>query len=149
MLVAAAGAPLVGPVRDVLALSFAPPPPGLARLLALWAHNTPIAAWPLLLTPLGAHRRNASRRLADLTLAACMLANALPVGAAIAAYGSRLVAYLPQMPIEWAGLACGPAWWIAARRRAPGGRAALAWGAATCALMLAAASIETYLAGRA
>lgn len=142
-----AGEPVRGWVRATLALTFAPATPQIGRAAGLWAHNLPIAAWPLLLTPLGAHRTPAGRRIADLLLAACIVANALPVGAALGAYGTRLIWWVPQLPLEWAGLACGAAWWLTVRQQPPRARAALAWLGICAALLLAAALIETFLAG--
>lgn len=146
----AAGGPGAGDfVRRTLALSFALPPASAWRALAIFAHNLPIAVWPLLLTPLGAHRHRWTRTAADLLVTASLAGNVAPVGAALAAYGPRLIGYLPQLPLEWAALACGPAWWLIARRRAPGARAAALWVASAAGALLAAAAIETCLAGRA
>lgn len=147
-LIAAGGQASTEALRSVLALSFHHERASVAELLGLWAHNTPIAAWPLLLTPLGAHRRRLARYVADLLVAACAIGNALPVGAALGAYGVRLAMWLPHLPLEWAGLACGPAWWLLARQQPLSGRVASLWLAACCGLMLAAAGLETFIAGR-
>jgi hypothetical protein len=91
------------------------PPPGAGQVISLAAHNIPIAAWPLLLGPVGAERHRLARRGADVLVAACVAANTMPVGAALAAYGPALLAYIPQLPLEWAGLAIGYGSWLRAR----------------------------------
>jgi len=136
-------------VRATLGLTFAGAAPSAMHTLAIFAHNLPIAAWPMLLPPMGAHRSSRARRVADALVVVSLAGNALPVGAALGAYGVRVIPYLPQLPIEWAGLACGPAWWLLARRRALGARGTAVWLAITSALIAAAALVETYLAGRA
>jgi hypothetical protein len=146
--VVAGGAGIEAAARRSLALSFSPAAPSAWHAIALWAHNLPIAAWPMLLGPLGARSRR-GRSAADALVAASLAANTLPVGAAIAAYGARLLPYMPQLPIEWAALACGPAWRIAARRQQLDARTGALWLVITGALMFASALIETCLAGRA
>jgi hypothetical protein len=120
-LVALSGAPLVLPIRHVLGLRLAAGvnrPPDVEHVLTLAAHNSPICAWPLLLGVVGAHRHRLARRFGDALVLACMIANTLPVGAALGAYGTRLLPFLPQLPLEWAGLALGAGGWLIRRRRA-------------------------------
>jgi hypothetical protein len=115
------GASLVLPIRQLLGLRLAAgvnPPPGVEHVLTLSAHNVPICAWPLLLGVVGAHRHRLARRLGDGLVLACMIANTLPVGAALGACGTRLLPYLPQLPLEWAALALGASGWLIQRRRA-------------------------------
>jgi hypothetical protein len=120
-LVAFNPAQLRGPVRDVLGASLDPqrnPPPSGGRVLALLAHNLPLAAWPLLLGVVGAHQHPLTRRIADVFLAAVVAVNVLPVGPALGAYGPPLLAYLPQVPFEWAALSLGASAWLLQRRDA-------------------------------
>jgi hypothetical protein len=143
---ALAGARLAVGVRRVLGLTLTPAgnaAPHVAHVLALAAHNLPIAAWPLLLGLTGAHRHRLARGAADSAVLACMLVNSVPVGAALGAYGSALIAYVPQLPLEWAGLALGYGGWLVQRRRALGAREGLLWLALIAAVLLAAAMLET------
>jgi uncharacterized membrane protein len=119
------------------------PPPDLAHVLALAAHNIPIAAWPLLLGVMGAHRHRLARKIADAVLAGCILANTVPVGAALGAYGPPLLPYIPQLPLEWAGLALGASAWLVQRRRALGVREGLLCLALIACVLLCAATLET------
>ena len=109
-------APLAEAARELLTLRLVPttnPPPSLGRVLAIAAHNIETAGWPLLLPLLDAQRRRWSRALADIAVVANLAVNAILVGLALGAYDARLLAYVPQLPLEWAGLAVAPAdWWL-------------------------------------
>jgi hypothetical protein len=118
-LVALAGRAVALPVRHLLGLTLTAhhnPSPSLGHVLVLAAHNIPIAAWPLLLGIAGAHRHRLATRVADTVLLACIMVNALPVGAALGAYGAPVLAYLPQLPFESAGIALGVSAWLVQRR---------------------------------
>jgi hypothetical protein len=119
------------------------PPPRLGYVLALAAHNLPIAGWPLLLPVLGAHRHRIARLCVDALLAVALIVNAAPVGAALAVYGTRLLAFIPQLPFEWAALALGPGTWLCQRKRALAPRQALAVLGVIAALVVIAAALET------
>jgi hypothetical protein len=97
----------------------------------------------LLLGVAGTNRHRLTRRLSDCTVVMCVLANAAPVGAALSAYGSALIAYVPQLPVEWAGIALGAGAWLVQRRRVLSTRERLAWFGLIAAVLLCAASLET------
>jgi hypothetical protein len=146
VLVALCGQSLAHPARQMLALRLEPqsnPPPYLGHVLALAAHNIPIAAWPLLLGVMGAHRHRLARQIADAVLVACIIANTLPVGAGLGAYGTRLLPYIPQLPLEWAGLALGASAWLVQRRRALSVREGLQRLGLIAFLLLCAAVVES------
>lgn len=120
-IVAIVGQPLARPARRLLALTLTAqrnPQPHVGHVLALAAHNIPIASWPLLLGVLGAHRHRLATHVADGVLLACIVVNTLPVGAALGAYGGAVLPYLPHLPLEWGGLALGASAWLAQRRQA-------------------------------
>jgi hypothetical protein len=145
-LVALAGRALALPVRHLLALALTAdrnPPPRIGHALALAAHNIPIAAWPLLLGLTGAHRHRLATHVADGALLACILLNVLPVGAALGAYGAPLLPYLPQLPLEWAGLALGASAWLVQRRRALTVHEGLGLLTLIAGVLLCAAVLET------
>lgn len=144
-LVAVVG-PLKSPVRHLLALRLPAtetPAPQLAQIVSLTTHNLPIAAWPLLLGVVGAHRSDLSRKIADTVLAGTIAVNVLPVGAALGAYGPVLLPYVPQLPLEWAALAVGASSWLLQRDRTLTITQALTVLAVTGALLLSAATVET------
>jgi hypothetical protein len=106
-------------VRELLSLRAQPlpaPPPSPLHALALAAHNLPMIAWPLLLGVRGGQRSPHGRRAADRLVLAVLLANVIPVGAALGADGLRLLPFLPQVPIEWAAFALGASSWAIRRR---------------------------------
>jgi len=118
-IVALGGAALRDPARQLLELKLSAhtnPPPSVGRVFDLLAHNLPAVAWPLLLGMAGAHRHRPARWLADVLLLACITINTLLVGAAVGAYGTRVLAYIPQLPFEWAALALAATSWLAHRR---------------------------------
>lgn len=144
-LVAAIG-PLNQPVQRLLGLRLdanGTPPPHPAHVVALAAHNFPIAAWPLLIGVLGAHRKPVGRHVADAVLIACLSINVLPVGAALGAYGPALLPYVPQLPLEWAGLALGASAWLMQRRRALAASQGVAVAALIGIVLICAAAVET------
>ncbi len=145
-LVALAGRPLALPVRHLLGLALTAhrnPPPRVGHILALAAHNIPIAAWPLLLGLAGAHRHRLATHVADGVLLACIILNTLPVGAAVGAYGASLLPYIPQLPLEWAGLSLGASAWLVQRRQVLTVSTGLRLLALTAGALLSAAVVET------
>jgi hypothetical protein len=146
VLIALAGRALTLLVRRLLGLALLAhrnPPPRIGHVLALAAHNIPIAAWPLLLGLMGAHRHRLTMHVADGVLVACMILNTLPVGAALGAYGATLLPYVPQLPLEWAGLALGASAWLVQRHRALTVTERLWLLALSSGVLLCAAVLET------
>lgn len=131
-------------VRHLLGLSLKPDPaPQLGHVLDLAAHNIPIVSWPLLLGVLGLHSSRLGRGFADSMVAAYVVANALPVGAALGAYGTALLPYVPQLPIEWGGLALGACGWLVQRRQPLSVREGLGLFALIVGVLVCAAVVET------
>jgi hypothetical protein len=133
--------------RQTLGLALTPghtPPPTLAHVLELASHNIPIAAWPLLLGVAGAPRRAPTRALLDALALGCLLANTIPVGAALATYAAHLLPYVVQLPLEWAALALGYGTWLVERRRALRGIERLSCLAIIALLLLCGALLETF-----
>lgn len=131
-------------VRHLLGLTLEPDPaPQLGHVLDLAAHNIPIVSWPLLLGVMGGHRSRLIRGFFDAMVGAWVFANALPVGAALGAYGTVLLPYVPQLPLEWGGLALGACGWLAQRREALSLREALGLFALIVGVVVCAAVVET------
>jgi len=145
-LIALAGRTLALPVRHLLGLALTAqhnPPPHIGHVLALAVHNIPIAGWPLLLGFTGAHRHRLATHVADGVLLACIILNTLPVGAALGAYGTAVLPYLPNVPLEWGGLALGASAWLTQRRQALTVPEGLGLLALTAGVLLCAAALET------
>ena len=147
VVVAAAGPLLQGPVRRLLALHLSAastPQPGIGHVFAVAAHNIPVCCWPLLLGFAGADRGHLGRRVADALVAVSVAVNVLQVGVAAGAYGARLVAFVPQLPLEWAALALGAAGWRVQRRDPLTVRGGLGVLMVAAVLLLGAGFLETF-----
>jgi len=116
-----------------------------ALLVTRLARNMAIAAAPTEWAAIGAGRSRRWRRVVDAILTATLLTDAGLVGVALGAYGVRLVAWLPHLPLEWAALAVGVLPWLAARRGQRRRVDLLAPLAVCFVLLLAAACVETWL----
>lgn len=147
LVVAAGGAALQVPARHLLALRLSgavTPTPDVAHVLALVAHNVPVCCWPLLLGVVGAHRNRVARRVADVLVAGGVIVNVLQVGVAFGAYGQPLLAFVPQLPLEWAALALGATGWLKHRCRPLTVRHGISLVGLTGLLLVCAAVIETF-----
>lgn len=147
VVIALVGRPLARPARQWLELALTAkdnPPPHLTDVLRLVAHNVPIVSWPLLLGVLGAHRNHIARRVTDGLVLLWLVANTLPVGAALGAYGLRVVPYLPHLPLEWGALALGVSGWLAQRQRALTVREGVGVFALIVCVLVCAATLETF-----
>src|SRR5450755_732108 len=120
-------------------------PPTAWRMVDIALSNALVISAPLLLGLLGGGRPGrAARRCSAGLLVVWLAGNVIPVGAAIGAYGTPIVSYLPQLPLEWAALALALAGYRYARPSERRG-ALLALSAAVIAVTLtAAAALETY-----
>lgn len=120
-------------------------PPTLTAMLATAAHNIPIACAPVFLGVIYAHRHQRLRTIADVLISGSLTVNSAIVGATAGIYGLPLLAYIPQLPIEWAALALGAAAWITERKSQglPTAQRLLLL-AVIIGLLLAAASLETW-----
>ena len=117
--------------------------------LALLAHNTPVALWPLALSALGWHAFPVARTAGDVLITGQLVAHGLLVGSALGQHPA-VWRYLPHLPLEWLALALPAGAWLTARTLPAGPTAArfvgLALIAASCLAALAgAAAMETYL----
>jgi hypothetical protein len=121
----------------------ADPAPSAKRVAALAVHNIPIACWPVLLGVFAVGRKAWGRVFFDLLVACWLVANTAPVGAAFASYGTPLVGFVPQLPIEWAGLALGASGWVLQRRSPMTFRRGAGLAAACAGVMVVAAFVET------
>ena len=117
--------------------------PSAGHAIALTAHNVQVSGWPLLLPVLGAHRHDRARSLADAGVALSIALNGTLVGLAIGAYGARLFPYIPQLGLEWGGVALGGAGWMLARRGGSSVRTILVVAGLLIAALGTAAIVET------
>lgn len=149
LVVAASAGLLKTPLSHLIGARLDPqlyPPPQIGHVLVRAAHNFPIEAWPVLLGVVGAHRHPLARRAADVLVAACVTVNVGLVASALGAYGLALVPYVPQLPLEWAGLALGTSCWFLQRRQALTRREGLVCVLVIACAVLAASGVEAVVA---
>ena len=79
------------------------------------ANNLRVLAAPFLLAVFHWPGGRITRRLGDLLIAALIAQNTLAVGLALGRWGERLLAYVPQLPLEWTALGIAGAAWLTAR----------------------------------
>lgn len=125
-----------------------PPHPALRGTLGeaagILVNNLRVLLVPFALCLTGAARPALTRRAGDLVLVALTAASTFHVGVALGRWQTRLVPYVPQLPVEWAALILALATWrLACRRTVPA--AELLRLAGVCAVLLtAAAGLETW-----
>lgn len=151
-------AAIAGTVDPALVPSTPPHPtlhPSLAAAASILANNARVLALPYGLVLLRLEDLRWGRVLGTAVIAAVLAVNAVIVGLELGRWQSRLIPYLPHLPLEWAAAGVAASVWARAltpRRRDPGdpsreGRARrLAVTAAVTLLLLgAAAAIEVLL----
>jgi hypothetical protein len=121
------------------------------ELLSILAANVRVLAVPFILTAFAFARTRFSRALGDAAVIGILAVNAIRIGLELGRWQTRLVPYLPQLPVEYLATAIAAEVWIRARTRARheqlrgGGRSALL----ALGLLVLSALIEVYLTPRA
>ncbi len=87
-------------------------------MLSILGTNLRLLAVPFALALLGFQHSRRARGFGDLVVAAVVTLNALRVGLALGRYGTELIPYIPQLPIEWLARALSTSAWMSARRGA-------------------------------
>ena len=112
--------------------------------LSLWLHNARLALAPL--AGAAAVQRNARRlrQAGDVLFGFLLAINVVPLAVDLGTWGSRLLPYIPNAPIELLGFIVGPVtWWLVTRGRIPV-RSLWLIAAVVVVLLLAAACLETW-----
>jgi len=151
LLAAAVGA--VAPVRGLAHTlvpfdwSVAPHDPNahdVATALNLWFHNARLALAPLAAAAAVQNHRGRLRRIADVLLGVVFAVNVVPLAIELGTWGTRLLPYIPNAPVELLALVAGPvSWWLVTRGRLPV-RSLWLTAAIVVALLLLAACLETW-----
>jgi hypothetical protein len=139
--------------REWLAYPFTGVPATAGEASVIFAHNARALLGViglLLIAQVAAHQPNgpgrvqqALRAAGEIVLAGVVAANVLIVGAALGAYGTRMVrAMLPHGPVELAGFATAIALYLQGRHRALPTRQLLLTAAASVLLLAMAALLE-------
>jgi hypothetical protein len=137
--------PFAAELRHLFAYRLAPATPGNARLAVFIAsNNIREAAIPVLLGALTLASRRCPIAVGDVLVSATLTVNVALDGLALGAYGPALLRYLPQWPLEWAGLAVGLAAWRRVRAGKGDPCELVLLGLFAAILLCGAAFIETY-----
>jgi hypothetical protein len=90
--------------------------PSLQAIGSILATNVRVLAAPFLLIAFRFHTSTPARIAGDLLLSTILAANALRVGVALARWQTRLLPYLPHVPLEYSAAAVAATAWLSARR---------------------------------
>jgi hypothetical protein len=101
-----------------------------------------VLAAPFLLWPLGLPTGRLGRSVGDVLVLVVIALNLVPVGLELGRWRGQLVAYLPQLPVEWGALITAVSAWLAIRRDEATRRDVAVLAAVTVTLLLAAASLD-------
>lgn len=85
---------------------------------SILATNLRLLSVPFVLALLGFHRSHRSRAFGDLLVGGVVTLNCVRVGLALGRYSTRLIPFIPQLPVEWLALALSTSAWISARHGA-------------------------------
>ncbi len=142
----ASGIAVAEPARGVLSLDLSDSPVSgsLPVALDIAQHNLrglllPVGAAVLVL------RAPRIRPAGDGLIAVVLGGQVALWGVALGAYGARLLAMLPHLPVELGAVTCATAAWVAARRDPHAGATVGQLATATAGLVLLGAALETYL----
>lgn len=118
--------------------------PGEAARIAL--HNARVAGGTLVCAALAPRLKLRGRRVLTLVLLTVLTCSAAGVGIAIGAYGTRVIAAVAaHLPIEFGALSLAGGAYLQACRQPLTGRELALLAAATALLLVAAATVETYV----
>jgi single-strand DNA-binding protein len=112
--------------------------------LSILENNARVLATPFSLLLFGFPASRLGRRAGDLILLAVAAASAIPVGIALGRWQTRLLPYIPQLPLEWAALSIALSTWLLARTHRPAAGQFAQRAAATALVLVAAAAVETW-----
>ena len=116
----------------------------LADAVSILQNNTRVLAAPFLLVALGMPQSRLGRGAGDFIVAGLTAAGTVSVGLELGRWGSRLVPYVPQLPLEWAALALAVHAWVTARPGHVTIRELTPLAAIVLALLAGAAALETW-----
>ena len=135
-------------VTDPGLVATRPPHPALTGTigdaLSILAANARTLAIPFAFDLLGLAMSRPGRLLGDVGILAVTAISTVNVGLALGRWGTRLLPYIPQLPLEWAALAFAISAWLHTRDQQTSRRALLPMAALTAALLIAAAAVETW-----
>jgi hypothetical protein len=138
-------AALADDARKTLRFGFGGVEQSPSEVARLAIHNARFAGGTLLCAGLAPRLKKPARRAVDLLLAGLLTFNAVAVGIAIGAYGTRAItATATHLPVEFGALSLAGGAYMQACKQPLSARALAAVAAATALLLVTAAMLETY-----
>jgi len=116
----------------------------LGEAIGILQNNLRVLAAPFLLWLLKFPASHLGRRAGDVLILGLAAASAIPVGLELGRWHTRLLPYVPQLPLEWAALAVAICAWLTARHDHAPDRQIAILAAATAVLLVGAACLETW-----
>jgi len=116
----------------------------LGDTLGIFANNLRVLAGPFVCVALGFPDSRIGRIAGDLLVLAITALSAIPGGIELARWNTVLLAYVPQLPVEWAALSTAVTAWLAARRGAVDRWAVTELAVLAAVLLALAACLETW-----
>ena len=110
----------------------------LSDVLGILANNLRVLAVPFLLWLLRFQDSRVGRMVGDGVMLALAGVSTVTVGIALGRWRTRLIPYLPHLPVEWAALIVAVATWLLIRGGHASGRQLLALGGTVAVLLCAA-----------
>jgi hypothetical protein len=148
VVIAAAAVALTGLASDarrMLGFDFAGVEPAPSEAARIALHNARIAGGTLLCAAIVPLLNARARQAVDCVLATLLGISAIAVGITVGAYGTRAMgALVAHLPLEFAALSLTGGAYLQACQQALRARELAATAAATAALLIAAAVLETY-----
>ncbi len=149
LVIAAAAVGLSGmadEARRMLGFDFRGVQPARSEAARIALHNARIAGGTLLCAALVPILKARARQAVERVLATLLAISAIAAGVTAGAYGTRaMAALIPHLPLEFAALSLTGGAYLQACRRALRPRELGATAAATAALLIVAAALETYV----
>ncbi len=112
--------------------------------LPILQNNARVLATPFLLLLLGFPASKPGRGAGDLLLVALTALSTIPVGVELGRWGSRLLPYLPHLPLEWSALSVALSAWLLARTGRRDRERTLQLAGVTLTLLIVATVLETF-----
>jgi hypothetical protein len=120
--------------------------PTAGEVISILITNARVCALPVLLSLFGFQHRRLSRRLGDALTGLVLAGNAVLVGVELGRWQTRILPYLPHLPVEWLAVGAAAGIWAHARTTPePGEHRGLVIHAGAVAVLLAAAAVVEVL----
>ncbi len=132
--------------KSFLQLKLSTNTPTVSAAVSIWFHNLRVLAAPLAVAVIfKPHQSRVARFGWGVWVAAIAIINVVTVAGAVAAYGTKLLPYLPHLPLEFLAVAVSIHAWITATRQQLTRTQILTYACWIPTILAIAATVETCL----